>query len=206
MKSALLYVLAALMLALIVSVAWWTRLAEQPQHYVIGSGDTVESISAAYDVEIELLAEANGTDEEDLVIVPGESIMIPAAPATGANVWLAHGAGIGAEIGGVLLSFWLSLVAGLLPRGYRKQMFGISAALGLASYAGSHAGVEQAISLTPGFLFDAIKDGFMWAAAFPMFAAAFGMRDRDGAGSGAFGRKGSVAPEPVESSVGDSLE
>lgn len=193
MKAAMLYLLAALMLALIVAVAWWQQLATQPKEHTIRSGETLASIATDLGVEPVAIAEVNGAEVDEIVVRPGETILVPTVPETGAGVWLAHLAGVVAEIGGVLLSFWLGLVAGIVPRAYRQRILGISAALGVASYAASHAGVEEAISVTPGFIFDSVKDGFMWAAAFPLFAAAFGMRDREGAAAGGEGGSGAGA-------------
>ncbi len=198
MKAAVLYVLAGLMLALIVSVAWWTRLAEKPSEHTVRQGETIETLAADFGVEPELIARTNGTTVDEFNIRPGEPVLVPAVPATGSGVWLAHGAGIVAEIGGVLLSFWLALVAGIVVRGYRQQILGISVALGIASYAASHAGVDQAIAITPGFLFASMKDGFMWAAAFPLFAAAFGMKEREGTNLSATGRGRAAEQQPVE--------
>lgn len=193
MKGALLYILAGLMLVLIVSVAWWERLAEQPSEHIVRQGETLTSISTDLGVEPGAIADANGVEVNEIIIRPGVTILVPKVPTTGTGVWLAHGAGIIAEITGVLLSFWLGLVAGIVPRGYRQQILGISAALGVASYAANYAGTDQAISITPGFLFTSIKDGFMWAAAFPLFAAAFGMRQNDDSRTSAADRR-RVAP------------
>jgi hypothetical protein len=215
MKTALLYVLGGLMLALVVSVAWWTRLVVEPTPHQIAAGETVVGISRDRGVTMEAIAEANNLSVGQLeALDTGEIVAIPPRTPSGLDVWKVHGVGLGAEILGVLLSFWLALVAGLLPKGYRQQMFGISAALGLASYAGSHAVAAETPLLTPEFVFGSVKDGFAWAAAFPLFASVFGVsRLAQGGGAGvAPGGRGplggkrkdaaerkepAVAPDPV---------
>lgn len=178
MRSALLYVLAAVCLALIVSVAWWSRevtlRSVQPTPYAVRGGDTITSIARDQGLSPGVVAELNNMEVEH-PLTPGQKIQLPAKETAPPNMWLVHAAGLGAEILGVLMSFWLSLVAGLLPAGFRKQVLGISAVLGLASYAAGHAADTTALDLTPQFVFRAITDGFAWSSAFPLFARAFGI-------------------------------
>ena len=68
-------------------------------------------------------------------------------------------------------------IMGLVPKSIRGQILGISLVLGIASYSAAMATRVVNPPLTPQFVFGAVKDGFVWAAAFPMFARAFGMRD-----------------------------
>lgn len=174
MRSALLYLLAAVFLAGIVSLAWWTHEAEAPRARVVRQGDTVVGLAEQYGVEPAALAEANDATTATLELEPGTTIAVPLAEPTGLGVWYAHGVGLGAEILGVLLSFWLALIAGMAPAGFRRQILGISVVLGIASYASTWAVTDAAPMITPRFVFAALKDGFAWSAAFPMFAAAFG--------------------------------
>ncbi len=181
MKSAMLYILGGLMLALVVSVAWWTRMVVEPTPHVMTQGETVVELVRDFGVSAEAIADANNVSISELqAFGTGDLVAIPRPAPSGIGVWKVHGFGLAAEILGVALSFWLALVAGLLPKGYRQQMLGISAALGLASYAGSHAVAGQAPVLTPEFLFSSIKDGFAWAAAFPLFASVFGVNKLSG--------------------------
>jgi hypothetical protein len=161
-------------------------LVVEPTPYQIAAGETVAEISRDRGVTMEAIAEANDLSVGQLeALDTGEMVAIPQRTPSGLDVWKVHGVGLGAEILGVLLSFWLALVAGLLPKGYRQQMFGISAALGLASYAGSHAVAAETPLLTPEFVFGSVKDGFAWAAAFPLFASLFGVsRLAQGGGAG----------------------
>jgi LysM repeat protein len=169
-----LYLLAAVFLAAIISLAWWTRLAETPRVHEVRTGETLDGIADEYEVSPADLAEANDDTVSTIVIEPGETLVVPTTPPSGLDVWYAHAAGLGAEILGVLLSFWLALIAGMTPSGYRKQILGISVVLGIASYASTWAVTDAVPLLTPRFVFSALKDGFAWSAAFPMFAAAFG--------------------------------
>jgi hypothetical protein len=179
MRSALLYILAGLFIALIVSAAWWTREFEGARSesiHVVQSGETAVTIARAYGVPVEALAEANDEPLETFEPVPGDPILVPADEPALSDVAKLHAIGLAAEIAGVFMSFWLGIVAGLMPRDLRRQIFGISLALGIASYAATQATATTA-ALTPQFVFGAIKDGFMWSAAFPLFARAFGVRD-----------------------------
>lgn len=195
MRSALLYVLAAVFLAAIVSLAWWTQQSEQPQSRVVRQGDTLIGLSEAYGVSPEELATINDTTIGELEIVPGTTIAVPVAPSSGLGVWYVHLAGMGAEILGVLLSFWLALIAGMAPSGFRKQILGISVVLGIASYASTWAVNDVAPVLVPRFVFGALKDGFAWSAAFPMFAAALGFgRAERSTGRTPSGRAAVAAP------------
>jgi hypothetical protein len=93
------------------------------------------------------------------------------------SVWLVHVVGLLSETFGVFLSFYLARAAGMVPQRLRGQILTLSLVLGIASYATTNAAAIVTPTLTPPFVFSAIKDGFVWAAAFPMFASAFGMAD-----------------------------
>lgn len=197
MRSALLYLIGLGGLALILGVGWWTYQSTRDGAVLVRTGDTVASIAQEAGVSEEELAAANDAEPGQLEIEPGDTLQVPPASPTPARVWATHLAGLVAEVFGVLLSFWLAIVAGLLPKRYRRQVLAISVVLGVASYATTWAVVRVDPVLTPQFLFAAIKDGFAWASAFPLFAAAFGFReavgpagdpggggDADGAGGG----------------------
>jgi len=177
MRKGILYLFAAGALVLIVSIGWWTRDYLQQQKYIVQLGDTVVSIAAELEVSPRDLATANGASPENLPLEPGDELIVPAPSATSLAVWRTHGVGVAGEILGVFMSLWLALVAGLLPKTIRRQILGISLVLGLTSYATIYAVVPAPLSLTPAFLFATIKDGFAWAAAFPMLARALGIRD-----------------------------
>ncbi len=177
MKQGLLYLLGAILLVLIVSVAWWSREMERdlaPRLYTVGEGETAETIATDLGVGAADLAAANNATVEEFKPRPGHVILVPAPELSALDVWKAHLTGLVAEVLGVLMSFWLALVAGLLPATYRRQILGIALVLGVASYAASHGIATGAPQLTPQFVFGAIKDGFAWSAAFPLFARAFG--------------------------------
>jgi len=198
-RSALLYLLAAVFLAAIVSLAWWTWLTEAPRLHEVRAGETLDGIAQEYEVSPADLAEANDDTVSTIVIEPGETLKVPPPPPSVLNMWSAHAAGLGAEILGVLLSFWLALIAGMAPAGYRKQIFGISVVLGIASYASTWAVTDAVPLLTPRFVFSALKDGFAWSAAFPMFAAAFGFgrAARSGVASAPAPRASAATAAPV---------
>jgi LysM repeat protein len=178
MTRGLIYLLAAIFLSLIISIAVWTIRATESQGpgvYTVKQGESAESIAESLGVTTAQLAEANDASATGFDPQPGEVIKVPAPAADQPSVWVVHAIGVCAEMVGVLLSFWLALVAGLLPKGLRTQVLGISVALGIASYAAAQGVAPGDPLLTPQFVFAAIKDGFAWSAAFPMFAAAFGL-------------------------------
>jgi LysM repeat protein len=181
MRQGILYVFAAGALALMISMAWWTQRysAEhyQPQVYTVQVGDTAVSIAQEHGTAVIDLAKANSVTSNGLKIAPGQQIIIPPPSPTPASEWATHALGIAGTVLGVFMSLWLALVAGLLPRGIRRQVLGISLVLGLTSYATTYAVAGAPVQLTPAYLFGAIKDGFAWAAAFPMLARALGIRD-----------------------------
>jgi len=162
MRSALLYLLAAVFLVLIVSVAWWSREFVVPAvariHYVAQPGDTLPKIATEHGLSPAVVAKANGFDEGMQGVEPGTEIVIPPAPKSATDVWGAH-------------------LAGLLPSHLRGQVLGIGLVLGVASYAATQSAATGSPDLTPQFVFGAIKDGFAWSAAFPLFARAFGLRE-----------------------------
>lgn len=200
MRAALLYLLAAVFLAAIVSLAWWSRQAELPGTRVVRQGETVAELAEAAGVTPAELAEANGATLDSLELQPGTTIAVPVAAPTGLDAWLVHAAGIGAEALGVLLSFWLAVVAGLIPAGFRKQILGIALVLGLASYASTWATTDEVPRLVPRYVFGALKDGFAWTAAFPLFAAAFGFGR--GQRQGAARREPAAAPAAARPTEG----
>ncbi len=185
MRAAALYLVGAVLLVAIVSIAWWTRgfLPPPPAPdavrttYTAQAGDTVDSVAASLDVEAQALADANDKSSTTAALAPGETLDVPAPAPSLVDTWKVHGVGLGAQILGVLLSFWLSILTGVLPKTpLRRQVLGISLVLGIASYASAQAVAGDA-RLTPQFVFGAIKDGFLWSAAFPMFARVLGVKD-----------------------------
>lgn len=187
MKQAALYAAAALCLILIVSLAWWTRdflpavpaeAVETVTRYTVQEGDNAAAIAQAFRVEPQALAEANEqADPLKLTVQPGQVLLVPLPQPSLGTVWKVHLGGLGAEILGVLLSFALAAMAGALPRHIRRQILGISLVLGIVSYASAQAVATKEATLTPQFMFGALKDGFMWAAAFPMLAQVLGIRE-----------------------------
>jgi LysM repeat protein len=197
MSKTMLYLFAALAIVLMVSVAWWTReymTKHLPQVYVVQAGDTPQTIAEAKKVTAEDLASANDAQPDAWIIVPGKPITIPPPKTTAVDEWWTHLVGLGGTILGVFMSLWLALIAGLLPKPIRRQVLGISLVLGLTSYATTHAVAGPVVLLSPAFLFASIKDGFAWAAAFPMLARALGIRDAPGAADAG---RGAPATEPV---------
>lgn len=174
----LVYFLAIVFLALIISVAWWTlNITEGAQAtvYTVQPSDTVQSIADGFSLDADTLAAANDSKVADFEPQPGDVIVIPPSSQVQQSVWTVHAIGLTAEVVGVLMSFWLALVAGLLPAELRGQILAISFVLGLASYAAAQGVAPGDPQLTPQFVFGAVKDGFAWSAAFPLFAAAFGL-------------------------------
>lgn len=120
-----------------------------------------------------------GEDDQMSIAVLGEDRMLIAlAPQpTTSSEWVVHLAGLAAETFGVFLSFYLARAAGMIPRRLRGQILGLSLVLGVASYATANAAALVTPPLSPQVVLGSIKDGFVWAAAFPMFANAFGMAE-----------------------------
>lgn len=181
MRKGLLYLFAAAALVLIVSVAWWTR-AYVERHYdasvhTVQPGETAESIATAAGVPLEALAGANAMAPDEMALAPGDKIVVPAPATNTVDQWITHLIGLAGTALGVFMSLWLAMVAGLLPPPIRRQVLGISLVLGVASYTATYAVIQEPVRLTPTFLFIAIRDGFAWAAAFPMLARALGIRD-----------------------------
>ncbi len=203
MRKAALYLAAGLCLMLIVSLAWWTRdfmphvpadAVETVTRYTVQTGDTAATIASAFEVAPIQLAEANAmADPAQLEIKPGQVLLVPQAEHSLTSTWGAHLGGLGAEVLGVLLSFWLAAMAGVLPKHIRRQILGISLALGIVSYAAAQAVAVKQATLTPQFVFAAIKDGFMWAAAFPMLAQVLGIREPVAGSAAAAGKVGAEA-------------
>ena len=185
MRQGILYVFAALALVLIVSVAWWTKssIEKNTQTYTVQAGDTAASIAEDHAISETALATANDAEVGKVPVVTGQVLLIPSPSPTPITVWFTHLVGILGTMLGVFMSLWLALVAGLLPKPIRKQVLGISLVLGLVSYASTYAVIGTAVVLTPTYLFITIKDGFAWAAAFPMLARAIGIREAAQAGS-----------------------
>ncbi len=174
----LVYALAALFLALIISVAWWTLSVTEGAEatmYTVQAADTAHSIADDFGVDAGTLAVANDSTIAGFEPKEGEVIAIPPVSQEQPSVWVVHSIGLTAEVVGVLMSFWLALVAGLLPADLRGQILGIGLVLGLASYAAAQGVAPGDPQLTPQFVFGAVKDGFAWSAAFPLFATAFGL-------------------------------
>ena len=201
MRQATLYVFAAAALVLIVSVAWWTResvrttVAVDTVQYTVQPGDTVEKIAKDHGVTLAALLTANNLPPGDVTLTPDQPIVVPPKPADVKTVWLTHLLGMSGEVLGVLMSLWLALVAGMLPKHIRRQVLGIAVVVGIVSYASTHVVVGEPVLLSPTFLFIAIKDGFAWAAAFPMLARAIGIRDVPPA---APARAEPSSPEPAQ--------
>ena len=182
MRAGVMYLLAGIFLVLIVSIAWWTRefpASPQVQTHVVQPGETAAAIATAFGISPAALAEANRAPEaEGFAPEPGDVVLIPVPNAGRMATIGVHAAGLGAEVLGVFMSFWLAVVSGILPKGLRRQVLGIAIVLGVVSYSATHALDVAVPELSPQFIFAAIKDGFAWSAAFPMFARAFGVRER----------------------------
>lgn len=199
MKALALYVLALGFLVLIAFVGWtgWRGSllggslevhTTQTQIVTIGAGgDTLPGVADSLGVPIDDLQRANATLSPSVVLAEGIEVTVPPEATTWQALVGIHAAGLGAEFLGVFLSFWLALAVGIVPKGYRVQIFGISFVLALASYAAVQAGAVGNPSMTPQFLFGAIKDGFAWSTAFPMFAWALGIRERKVSPAGGVG-------------------
>lgn len=188
MRSAALYIAAAICLVLIVSMAWWSReyipipphadAVEVTTTYRVQEDDTVAGIAEGFLIDETALAAANEISAAGgMTIEPGQVIRIPTPERGLVDTWGVHGLGLLAELIGVLLSFWLASMVGLLPKGVRNQIFGISSVLAIVSYAASQSVAVDNPMTSPQFLFGALKDGFMWSAAFPMLARLLGIKD-----------------------------
>jgi hypothetical protein len=69
----------------------------------------------------------------------------------------------------------------MVPRRFKRQILGLSLVLGVVSYSTANAATVVGPVLTPQHVFSSVKDGFVWAAAFPMCARAFGLAGEDAA-------------------------
>lgn len=215
MKALALYVLALAFLAAIAFIGWtgWrgapvggglTVRTVPMQTVKIGQGgDTLPGVAEQLGVSAEALAQANDL-ATTAQLAAGTELTVPPTEPEWQRLLGTHAAGLGAEFLGVFMSFWLALAVGIIPKGYRVQIFGISFVLAFASYAAVQAGAIGNPEMTPQFLFGAVKDGFAWSTAFPMFAWALGIRERKGgvgnggAGSaGAAGQRKPVTPDTV---------
>lgn len=196
MKALALYLLALSFLVLIAFVGWtgWRGVPVSGGHVLHESavqtmtvgqgGDTLPGIAEKLGVSADALAKAN--DLATTASLPaGTELTVPPTPRGWQELLGTHSAGLGAEFLGVFLSFWLALAVGIIPKGYRVQIFSISFVLAFASYAAAQAGAVGNPDLTPQFLFGAVKDGFAWSTAFPMFAWALGIRERKNGGGAA---------------------
>lgn len=193
MKALALYLLALLFLLLIAFIGWtgWRGVPVSGGHILresavqtvtVGEGGaTLPGVAEKLGVSAEALAKAN--DLATTANLPaGTELTVPPAPHGWQTLLGTHSAGLGAEFLGVFMSFWLALAVGIIPKGYRVQIFSISFVLAFASYAAAQAGAIGDPELTPQFLFGAVKDGFAWSTAFPMFAWALGIRERKNGG------------------------
>ncbi|MEO8085133.1 MAG: LysM domain-containing protein [Ardenticatenales bacterium] len=207
MKALALYLLAVLFLVLIAFTGWtgWRGVPVAGGHILhetavqtmtVGEGgDTVPGVAEKLGVSADELAKAN--DLATTASLPaGTELTVPASSRGWQSLLGTHSAGLGAEFLGVFMSFWLALAIGIIPKGYRVQIFSISFVLALASYAAAQAGAAGNPDLSPQFLFGAIKDGFAWSTAFPMFAWALGIRERKD-GSGGPASTSAAAKRPV---------
>lgn len=190
MRAATLYIAAAICLVLIVSMAWWTRefiplppdpsAVETTVRYEVQAGDSAEAIAEGFKIDLGELTAANPSSMAgDAPLQPGETLVIPMPDAGLLSTWGVHGLGLLAELVGVLLSFWLAAMTGILPKTVRRQVFGIAAVLAIVSYAASQSVAAENPLVTPQFVFGALKDGFMWSAAFPMLARLLGIKDAE---------------------------
>lgn len=197
MRSALLYIIAAAFLALIVSVAWWTREFVGPTPdpaamqvtYTAQAGDTLDSVAESMKIPPADLAAANDLPATNAPLTPGTTLTVPVAESSYFATWGVHLAGLGAVIVGVLLSFTLARLTGVMPKRASRQILGVSLIIGLAAYSAAHA-VGPNPAFTPQFVFTSLQIGFMWAAAFPMVARALGMKDQPPATAAAGGPSG----------------
>lgn len=216
MKALALYVLATAFLIVIGLVGWsgWrgaplggglTLHASSLQTVTIGEGgDTVPGVADRLGVSADALAKANDL-AATATLDAGAELTVPPEATDWRKAFSTHAAGLGAAFIGVFMSFWLSLAVGIVAKGYRAQILGISFVLALASYAATQASAAGQPVLTPQFLFASIKDGFAWSSAFPMFAWALGIRDRKVGAGGAAGGSTSTAPaarRPAPSDAG----
>jgi len=172
-----LVVLAGVMLGVIVLGGWLTTSSIEQVAEPLPVPDTIDVLTQAAGISPQDFSFGD-EDQMSIAVLDEDRMLIALAPqATTRSEWLVHLAGLAAETFGVFLSFYLARAAGMIPRRLRGQILGLSLVLGVASYATANAAALVTPPLSPQVLLGSIKDGFVWAAAFPMFANAFGMAD-----------------------------
>jgi hypothetical protein len=173
--------LAAGLMAVVLLVGWAT--AVQRDRYLSGirAQETLAHVVAAYELSADDLMRADGLGVTLTAVPEGKLLIDPAPAASLSSVWGVHAVGMLAEVAGVLMSFWLARAAGMVPQRLKGQILGLSLILGVVSYSTAHATSVVGPVLTPQHLFASLKDGFVWAAAFPMFGRAFGLSGDDAA-------------------------
>jgi hypothetical protein len=171
----------------VVLVAWATAVQLDRMASEVAPEAALVQVASALGLDLTGLGGEPGTDTGlSVIAVPGGDVLVIPVSASAASgprssAWGVHVVGLLAEISGVFMSFWLAKAADMVPRRLKGQILGLSLVLGVVSYSSANAATVVGPVLTPQHVFASVKDGFVWAAAFPMFARAFGLVADDAA-------------------------
>jgi LysM repeat protein len=173
------YVLVALLLmflAVDVALATWLLTPPLSRQYVVQPGETLADVAQRSSTHQQAIVAANGLDP-GTILHPGRVLSVPAPPlAALGNLPVIVFEMIGA-LCGVLISHWLSGLAGLLVDGFRGRTLAVSSAVAMVGHlAGQVSSVQFVAGVTPTSMLNAVVAGFAWSLGVPLIAYALEAR------------------------------
>jgi len=171
------YLLIGLLLVFLivdVGLASWLLRPPLVRRYVVQPGETLADIADRYNIHQQSILQENNL-RPGAPVHAGQVLSVPLPPLAPLLEWEIQLVGLAGTALGVFISFWLSSLAGLLPKELRGRIFAISLAVSLINYATVQTGsIEMPATVTPLFVLNCIRDGFAWSTSLPLLAKVLG--------------------------------
>ena len=163
-------------LAVDVALATWLLTPPLSRQYLVQPGETLADVARLTRTHEQIILEANSL-RPGTVLQPGQMLSIPTPPLGPLLNLPVQFAGLAGTLLGVLMSFWLCRLAGLMPADYAGRILGVTLFVSAVSYLAGQAAARQMITnVTPMFVLDSARAAFAWSVSVPLMASALGFR------------------------------
>jgi len=170
------FLIGLLLIFLIIDAGLATRLLTPSltRSYVVQPGETLADIADKFKVHEQVIVQKNRL-RPGSPVQSGQVLWIPMSPLGPLLQWELQLVGIAGTLVGVLVSFWLSNLSGLLPKDANVAIMGSSLAVAIIHYAVIQvSGSEMPAVITPLFALNSVKDGFAWSTVLLLLSRALG--------------------------------
>ena len=182
-KGSGIYLLIALLLLFLIidiGLATWVLAPPLTRQYIVQPDETVADIANKYHLHEQVIVQSNDLRPGNLV-QPGQVLSIRVTPLTPFLDWQLQLVGLAGTLVGVLISFWVCHLSGLLPRGLGGRVISLSLAVAVVNYVIIQASSSaMPAAITPLFVLNSVKDGFAWSTGLLLLAKALGIGSAQG--------------------------